>query len=127
MILGARHRTPDIVREWRNTHPDQAIPDQLMPTQPWPAKDSEKAHGIPNRVIHYQYRHERARKTLRGIDDQVTKAHRAVDGHAPVKRNRYIQLTGAHMLAQLTCGRKSSNPMPSAYRGMHGTATSVSL
>ncbi len=46
-------------------------------------------------MIHYQYRHDRARKTLRGIDEQVAKAQRAVDGHAPVKRNRYIQLTGA--------------------------------
>src|SRR5205807_9652212 len=46
-------------------------------------------------VIHYQYRHDRARRTLRGIDEQVAKAQRAVDGHAPVKRNRYIQLTGA--------------------------------
>ena len=33
--------------------------------------------------------------TLRGIDEQVAKAERAVDGHAPVKRNRYIQLSGA--------------------------------
>ena len=26
------------------------------------------------RVIHYQYRHDRARRTLRGIDEQVAKA-----------------------------------------------------
>ena len=32
---------------------------------------------------------------MRGIDEQVAKAQRAVDGHAPVKRNRYIQLSGA--------------------------------
>jgi hypothetical protein len=64
-------------------------------TQPWPSTSAEKARGIPGRVIHYQYRHDRARKTLRGIDEQVRKAERAVDGHAPVKRNRYIQLTGA--------------------------------
>ena len=55
----------------------------------------EKARGIPDRVIHYQYRHDRARRTLRGIDEQVAKAERAVDGHAPVKRNRFIKLTGA--------------------------------
>jgi len=55
----------------------------------------EKARGIPDNVIYYQYRHDRARKTLRGIDEQVAKAQRAVDGHAPVKRNRYIQLSGA--------------------------------
>jgi transposase len=64
-------------------------------TQPWSATSSEKARGIPNRVIHYQFRHDRARRTLRGIDEQVAKAQRAVDGHAPVKRNRYIQLSGA--------------------------------
>src|ERR1700750_3025551 len=38
---------------------------------------------------------DRAHRTLRGIDEQVAKAQRAVDGHAPVKRNRYIQLCGA--------------------------------
>ena len=60
----------------------------LVLTQPWPATSSEKARGIPDRVIHYQYRHDRARRTLRGIDEQVAKAQRAVDGQAPVKRNR---------------------------------------
>lgn len=95
-ILGARIPfLPDVVREWRDTHPDEAIPDQLVLTQPWPATSSEKARGIPDRVTHYQYRHDRARRTLRGIDEQVAKAERAVDGKAPVKRNRYIQLTGA--------------------------------
>lgn len=95
-ILGARIPfLPDVVRQWRDKHPDEAVPDGLVLTQPWPSTSSEKARGIPERVIHYQYRHDRARKTLRGIDEQVAKAQRAVDGHAPVKRNRYIQLTGA--------------------------------
>ena len=64
-------------------------------TQPWPATSQEKARGVPDRVTHYQYRHDRARRTLRGIDEQVAKAQRAVDGHAAVKRNRFIKLTGA--------------------------------
>jgi len=77
-ILGARiPYLPDVVREWRDQHPDEAVPDGLVLTQPWPSTSSEKARGIPDRVIHYQYR------------------QRAVDGHAPVKRNRYIQLCGA--------------------------------
>ena len=46
-------------------------------------------------MVHYQYRHDRARRTLRGIDEQVAKAEPAVEGNAPVKRNRYIRLTGA--------------------------------
>ena len=68
---------------------------RLVLTQPWPATSSEKARGIPDRVIYYQFRHDRARRTLRGIDEQVTKAQKAVDGHAAVKRNRFIKLTGA--------------------------------
>ena len=46
-------------------------------------------------MIYYQYRADRARRTLRGIDEQVTKAAKAVAGLAPVKRNRFIQLDGA--------------------------------
>src|SRR6516165_7810271 len=95
-VLGTRlPYLPDVVREWRDKHPGEAIPDGLVLTQPWPSTSAEKARGIPDRVIHYQFRHDRARRTLRGIDEQIAKAQRAVDGHAPVKRNRYIQLSGA--------------------------------
>src|SRR4029077_1084263 len=95
-ILGTRiPHLPDVVREWRDKHSGEAIPDGLTLTQPWPAASSEKARGIPDRVIYYQYRHDRARRTLRGIDEQVAKAERAVDGKAAVKRNRFIKLTGA--------------------------------
>jgi Transposase DDE domain len=95
-ILGARIPfLPDVVREWRDKHPDEQIPDGLVLTQPWPATSSEKTRGIPDRVVYYQFRHDRARRTLRGIDEQVAKAEKAVDGHAPVKRNRFIKLTGA--------------------------------
>jgi len=82
-ILGARMPyLPDVVREWHDKHPDETIPDGLVLTQPWPATSSEKARGIPDRVIHYQFRHDRARRTLRGIDEQVAKAERAVAGQA---------------------------------------------
>jgi transposase len=60
-------------------------------TQPWPAGPNG---GRRDQVIYYQYRHDRARRTLRGIDEQVTKAERAVAGKAPVKRNRFIRLSG---------------------------------
>jgi hypothetical protein len=95
-ILGARIPfLPDVVGEWRDKHRGEAIPDGLVLTQPWPATSAEKARGIPDRAIHYQYWHDRARRTLRGIDEQVAKAERAVDGKAAVKRNRFIKLTGA--------------------------------
>src|SRR5215467_4166005 len=45
--------------------------------------------------IYYQYRADRARRALRGIDEQVAKAAKAVAGLAPVKRNRFIALDGA--------------------------------
>lgn len=70
-----------------------AVPDELILTQPWPATSREKVRGIPDRVIYYQYRADRARRTLRGIDEQIAKAQKAVDGKAPVKRNRFITLT----------------------------------
>ncbi|OPE44776.1 transposase [Mycobacterium intermedium] len=95
-ILGTRiPYLPDVVREWHDQHKDEAVPDGLVLTQPWPATAAEKTRGIPDRVVYYQFRTDRARRTLRGIDEQIRKAERAVDGHVPVKRNRYIQLTGA--------------------------------
>jgi hypothetical protein len=95
-ILGTKIPfVPDVVTRWRDAHPGQDIPDEQIFTQPWPAASAEKARGIPDRVIYYQYRHDRARRTLRGIDEQVAKAQKAVNGHAPVKRNRFIKLTGA--------------------------------
>ena len=48
-----------------------------------------------DQLIYYQYRADRARRTLRGIDEQVAKAAKAVAGLAPVKRNRFIALDGA--------------------------------
>ena len=37
-ILGARFPyLPDVVREWHDKHPNEAVPDELILTQPWPA------------------------------------------------------------------------------------------
>jgi hypothetical protein len=95
-VLGTRiPHLPNVISEWRDEHPGEAIPDGLVLTQQWPSTSAEKDRGIPDRLIYYQFRYDRARRTLRGIDEQVAKAQRAVDGHAPVKRNRYIQLSGA--------------------------------
>ena len=49
----------------------------------------------PYQVIYYQFRADRARRTLRGIGEQVAKAAKAVAGLVPVKRNRFIKLDGA--------------------------------
>ena len=92
-VLGARiPDIPYVVAKWRRDHADQPLPDGLILTQPWPAGPTDHRR---DQVIYYQYKHDRARRTLRGIDEQVAKAERAVAGKAPVKRNRFIQLVGA--------------------------------
>jgi len=62
--------------------------------QPWPASAKQKAQGRRDKVVYYQYRADRARRTLRGIDEQVAKAEKAVAGKTPVKRNRFVKLSG---------------------------------
>jgi transposase len=91
-ILGMRiPHVPYVVAQWRREHPGLDIPDGHVLTQPWPAGLNG---GRRDQVIYYQYKADRARRTLRGIDEQVKKAEQAVAGQAPVKRNRFLQLSG---------------------------------
>jgi hypothetical protein len=91
-ILGMRiPHEPYVVKRWRREHPGQEIPDGHIFTQPWPAGPNG---GRRDQVIYYQYRADRARRTLRGIDEQIAKAEKAIAGKTPVKRNRFVQLTG---------------------------------
>jgi hypothetical protein len=91
-VLGAKiPHEPYVVKRWRREHPGQDIPDGHIFTQPWPAGPNA---GRRDQVICYQYRNDRARRTLRGIDEQARKAEQAVAGKVPVKRNRFIRLTG---------------------------------
>ena len=92
-IIGARlPDIPYVVSTWRAKNPDTAPADGQVFIQPWPAgpTDNRRDH-----VIYYQYRADRARRTLHGIDEQVAKAEKAVAGKEPVKRNRFLTLTGA--------------------------------
>jgi transposase len=92
-IVGAK--IPDVpyqVAQWRREHPGQNIADQqvfIQPTTMGPKADQRK------RTIFYQFRADRAKRTLKGIDAQIAKAEKAVAGQAAVKRNRFVQLTGA--------------------------------
>ena len=92
-IVGARiPEVPYQVSEWRRTHPDQSVPDGqvfVQPTVMGPKTDQRR------RTIFYQYRADRAKRTLKGIDTQIAKAEQAVAGKTAVKRNRFVQLTGA--------------------------------
>ena len=91
-ILGMKiPHVPYVVGGWRGQHPGEDIPDGHVFTQPWPAGPTSKRR---DQQIYYQYRADRARRTLRGIDQQVAKAAKAVAGLAPVNRNRFIALDG---------------------------------
>jgi hypothetical protein len=91
-ILGARiPYVPYLVAQWRREHPGEDIPDGQVFTQPWPAGPNG---GRRDQVIYYQYKADRARRSLRGIDEQVRKAGQAVAGKTPVKRNRFVRLSG---------------------------------
>ena len=94
-MLGAgSSRCPDVpyqVSEWRRRHPGESIGDGHVFTQPWVMGTKADPR---RRTIFYQYPADRARRTLKGIDQQITKAEKAVAGQAAVKRNRFVQLTG---------------------------------
>lgn len=50
--------------------------------------------GHRDQVFYYRYSHDNARRTRHGIDEQLRKAEAAVAGAIPVKRNRFVALTG---------------------------------
>ena len=87
-IVGAR--IPDIpyqIAEWRRQNPGQPLVDGQIFVQPWVmAWKADRRR----RTIFYQYRADRARRTLKGIDQQIAKAEKAVAGQAAVKRNRFV-------------------------------------
>ena len=95
LILGAKiPQVPHAVAQWRREHPGEQIPDGHIFTQPWPATQAQKAAGRRDKTIYYQYRADPGRRTLRGIEEQVAKAEKAMAGLVPVKRNRFITLAG---------------------------------
>ena len=79
------------LEQWQKTHPGQEPVDQMILTQPW-ARGALEAQQ--SETIYYQYRADRARRSLRGIDEQVRKAADAVAGKTAVKRNRFVRLEG---------------------------------
>ncbi|MBL7502518.1 IS1634 family transposase [Frankia sp. CNm7] len=117
-ILGMK--IPDIpyaVVDWRRKHPGDEPDDGQIFTQPWPAGPTDQRR---DQVIYYQYKADRARRTLRGIDEQVAKAEKAVAGKTPIKRNRFVQLTGADKSVNRTLEAKAR-----ALAGFKGYSTNI--
>ena len=94
-VLGSRtSRVPHVISSWHDNHPDQDVPDglTLTLTRPRPAGAGDQRR---DETVYYRYSADRARRALRGIDTQVAKAEKAVAGKIPVKRNRFVHLSGA--------------------------------
>lgn len=60
--------------------------DGLTLTQQLPA--NSKTSYRRNRAVYYRYGSDRARRSIRGINEQITKAEKAVDGKITVKRSQ---------------------------------------
>lgn len=91
-ILGTRfQQIPPVIHQWRQAHPDQ----EYVHGQVWsaPKFSTTDPNQVQESVTHYQYSWDRARRSLRGIKEQVAKAQKAVEGKIPVKRNRYVKMT----------------------------------
>ncbi|MDK8693541.1 hypothetical protein QP915_05995 [Corynebacterium sp. MSK158] len=80
-----------MIETWRREIPGEAYAHGQIWTQA-SASDGRK-HPTPNTMTHFQYSYDRARRSLRGIKEQVAKAKRAVDGEIAIKRNRYFYLS----------------------------------
>jgi hypothetical protein len=117
-ILGMRiPDIPYVISAWRRDNPDTEPADGQIFTQPWPAGATDSRR---DQVIYYQYKADRARRTLRGIDEQVGKAEKAVAGKTPVKRNRFVTLTGADKSVNRTLEAKAR-----ALAGFKGNITNI--
>ena len=80
-----------MVKQWRQANPDREPADGMVLTQPTimgPKADQRRRTTI------YQYKTDRARRGVHGIEQQVAKAEKAVAGQAAIKRNRFVTLTG---------------------------------
>lgn len=90
-IIGTRFKDlPYVIAQWRRDHPDQDYEDKQI----WVQADrtGRGPDGIPHRITYYRYSWDRARRTVKGIDEQVAKAEKAVAGKIAVKRNRFVDL-----------------------------------
>ena len=91
-ILSVKTPTvPEVIETWRRENPSKDYTHGQIWTQA--SASDGRQHTTPITVTHFQYSHDRARRSLRGISEQVAKAKRAVDGDIAIKRNRYIDLS----------------------------------
>ncbi|WP_425321658.1 IS1634 family transposase [Corynebacterium lizhenjunii] len=83
---------PEVITQWKQEHPGQDYTHGQIWSQPSYTDRRHATTGKPDSVTHFHYSYDRARRTVRGIDEQLAKAARAVEGKVAIKRNRYIDL-----------------------------------
>ena len=83
---------PDVIATWKENNPDSDYTHGQIWSQHSYTDGRKAVSGKPDSITHFHYSHDRARRTLHGIDQQVAKATRAVEGKEAIKRNRYIDL-----------------------------------
>ena len=93
VVGGKLSDIPDVITGWRLDHPGADPPDGLVLSH----RVMMGGTADPRwRMIHYQYKTDRAHRSVRGIDEQIRKAERTAAGHAQagLKRNRFLTLSG---------------------------------
>ena len=96
-ILGMRIPfVPYVVAQWRRDHPGEEIPDGHIFTQPWPAT----AEGRRDRTVYYQYKADRTRRTMRGIDQQVAQTGWSI--------RRFVRTARRYRTIEIQCLPSSS-------------------
>jgi hypothetical protein len=91
IVGGKLPEIPGVISDWLTSHQGATPDDGLILIQP---STTGPTGDLRRWVTYYQYQHGRARRSLRGIDQQVGKAQNAVLGKTPIKRNRFVRLTG---------------------------------
>lgn len=89
-VLGDKTRElPYPIWRWRNDHPGVEYTDDQL----WVSRGpGDPAKGIrPSRTV-YHYSADRARRTVKGIDESLRKARNIAEGKTSVKRNRYVKM-----------------------------------
>lgn len=91
IVGGKLPEIPYAIAQWGRDNPGREPVDGMILTQPviMGTKTDQR-----RRRSYYQFKADRAHRTLRGIDTQVAKAEKAVAGQAPIKRNRFISVEG---------------------------------
>ena len=98
---------PEVITEWKKDNPGTDYEHGQVWRQP-SFTDGRKS-GAPDSVTFYHYSRDRARRTLRGINEQLDKAKRAVAGETSIKRNKYVDLKAPNKKVNYALAKKHTD------------------